>query len=552
MNEKNDKQSDKRIASFLSAVDGNAAPPDKQSLNKLQEQSTAVFMAESAQRKQSKKTSIFLWQVVAKSRITKLAAAAVIVIASFAAGHFSTEKIPGRVLQGKSLFAMKLFDDIAQRNDFIIKQDFDSDGEADYMIKFMYVYPDGRAMTGASAMLRDSLLGERFAAERYSEMFRKCHMLQQWEEGASDEILDIYSANNIALISDALFEVRWIEGHVIRAKFSGIDSELLKKEMLDIETGNRLQVEGYFTDWQVVEVIEGQWHEDIKAIDDLFVHGDAFAQWARQLAVGTEAILAIRRIGYELFLLAAVDHTGEPDAQALLNRDEAQIREVAGIVRFSREWIEAQAGPIFGIERFLESDLPLHRAIQKGDANEVKKLIEEGSDVNAKDSSDRIPLGYAAQKGNMEIVQLLISAGADVNGKGHDDQVPFVWASETGHLDIAKLLILEGTDVTATDNGGSTCLIWAAWKGRTELIQMLLDRGADINAKDNKGGTALHDAVRGGHKETVELLIAEGADVNALSTDSGTPLEIAIHKGREEIAELLRNARAIEPEYVEE
>jgi hypothetical protein len=488
---------------------------------------------EKSKSKKSASNQPDILRIITKSKITKLAAAAVIVIASFAVGHFSTEKKPGRVLHGKSLYAMRLYEDIAQSNDYMVKLvDFDSDDVA--------------------MMWSESLLEDRFAGERYSEMLRKCQLLQQLEEGTSDEILDIYSANNIALVSDALFEVRWIEGHVIRAKFSGIDSDLLKKEMLDIETGNRLQVEGYFTDWQVVEVINGQWHEDINVIDDLFVHGDAYTEWARQLAVGTEAILAIRRIGYELFLLAAVDHTGESDAGALLDRDAEQIKEVAGIVRFSREWIEAQAGPVIGIERFPESELPLHRAIQKGDANEAGRLIEEGADVNAKDSHDRIPLGYAAQKGNMEIVQLLISAGADVNGKGHDDQVPFIWASETGHLDIAKLLILEGTDATAADNGGSTCLIWAAWKGRTELIRMLLDRGADINAKDNKGVTALHDAVRGGHKKTVELLIAEGADVNISSTRGGTPLEIAIHKGQEEIAEMLRNAGATEPETIEE
>jgi ankyrin repeat protein len=537
MNEQNDKQADKRISSFLSSVDSSATPPDKQSLNKLQEQSTAEFLAATTHKNvQSEKTgTTSLWQIVTKGRIIKLAAAAVIAIAGFSAGHFSTEKKTGDVLKGKSLFAKRLFDDIAQSND--------------YMVKLQPDYED----LNLAMMYTQTPWYTRFAGEQYSEMFRKCQLLQLWEEGTSDEILNIYSAQNIGLVSDALFEVQWIEGHVIRAKFSGIDSEHLKKEMLDIETGNRLQVEGYFTDWQVAEVIDGKWHEDVNVIDNLFVHGDAYTQWARQLAVGTEVILAIRRIGYELFLLAAIDHTGESDAQAKLDKDQEQIREVADIVRLGREWMEAQAGPIIGIERAHESDVPLHRAIQKNDVDQVRKLIEEGADVNAKDSSDRIPLGYAAEKGNMEIVELLISSGADVNGKGHDDQVPFVWASEVGHLDIAKLLILEGTDANARDNGGSTCLIWAAWKGRTELIQILLDAGADINAKDDASVTALHDAVRGGHKETVELLITEGADVNIFSTrGGGTPLEIAIHNGGEEIAELLRKAGAIEPEAVDE
>ena len=82
MNEKNDKQADKRISSFLSSVDSSIAPPDKQSLNKLQEQSTAEFLASSADRNlQPEKTrTISLWKTIMKSKITKLAAAAVIIV----------------------------------------------------------------------------------------------------------------------------------------------------------------------------------------------------------------------------------------------------------------------------------------------------------------------------------------------------------------------------------------------------------------------------------------------------------------------------------------
>jgi hypothetical protein len=92
MNEQNDKKVDKRISSFLSAVDSSAIPPDKQSLNKLQEQSTAEFLASSAHKnaRLEKTTTISLWRLGTKSRITKIAAAAVIIIAAvLAVQHFS-------------------------------------------------------------------------------------------------------------------------------------------------------------------------------------------------------------------------------------------------------------------------------------------------------------------------------------------------------------------------------------------------------------------------------------------------------------------------------
>ncbi|MHC4463040.1 MAG: ankyrin repeat domain-containing protein [Planctomycetota bacterium] len=470
-----------------------------------------------------------IWRKFMKSRITKLAAAAVIAIASFAAGHYSTEQRVGTAATPKSLFAKRLFEDIAHRNDYMVKiPNFETD----------FAFEPDFVMYNPPSRSHISLLAERADPEK----FKKLQLLRLWEEGTSDAILDIYNARNIALVSDALFEIRWIEGYVVRAKFVGITSDCLKKEMLDIETGKKLEIEGYITSWEVVKVIDGEWFEDVKVIDDLFIHGDICTEWIGQLDSGTEAILAIRRIGYELYLIDGVDHAGDPNSLAILDRDEAKIREIAEIVRLGRDLIEAE----IRIERKTESDEPLHRAIQHGDVNNVRNLIEEGADVNAKDGSGRIPLGYAAEKGNMEIVELLFAAGADVNGKGHDGQLPFVWASEMGHLDIAKLLILEGTDVTDMDNGGSTCLIWAAWKGRTELAEMLIDRGADVNSKDHNGGTALHDAVRGGHKEMVELLIAKGADVNAKSTKDSTPLDLAIGRADEEMAELLGKYGAIE------
>jgi hypothetical protein len=533
MKAENNKKTDKRVSSLLSAVDRGVAAPDEQFLDKLQKQSSAEFLACSADRIKTRRVS--LWRAILKSPITKLAAAAVIAIASFAAGHYSVEQRAGTTVTPKNLFAKRLFEDIAHRNDYMVTiPNFETDFafEPDFL---MYNLPSRSHIF---------VLADRANHEN----FKKLQLLRLWEEGTSDAILDIYNARNIALVSDALFEIRWIEGYVVRAKFVGITSDCLKKEMLDIETGKKLEIEGYITSWELVKVIDGELFEDVKVIDDLFIHGEARTEWVRQLAGGIEAILAIRRIGYEFYLIDGVDHAGDANAQTILDRDEAQIREIAEIVCLGREQIEEE----IRIERITESDEPLHRAIQYGDVNEVRGLIEEGADVNAKDGSDRIPLGYAAEKGSMEIVELLISAGADVNGCGHDDLVPFVWASETGHIEIAKLLILEGTDVNVRDNGGSTCLIWAAWKGRTELAEMLIDRGADVNSTDHNGGTALHDAVRGGHKEMVELLIAKNADVNAESVNDGTPLDLAIGRANEEMADLLRKYGAIEPDPNEE
>ena len=83
MKAQNDQHKDKRMSLLLSAVDHGANEPDRQFLDKLKEQSTAEFLAFSTDcNKQPEKTiPISIWRIIMKSRITKLAAAAVIVIA---------------------------------------------------------------------------------------------------------------------------------------------------------------------------------------------------------------------------------------------------------------------------------------------------------------------------------------------------------------------------------------------------------------------------------------------------------------------------------------
>lgn len=77
MNFEDEKQKNERLSQLFSVAGGNITEPDKEFLDKLQEQSTAEFMASSAN---NTKTSFPIWSNIMKSKITKLTAAAVIII----------------------------------------------------------------------------------------------------------------------------------------------------------------------------------------------------------------------------------------------------------------------------------------------------------------------------------------------------------------------------------------------------------------------------------------------------------------------------------------
>ena len=136
----------------------------------------------------------------------------------------------------------------------------------------------------------------------------------------------------------------------------------------------------------------------------------------------------------------------------------------------------------------------LHIMCSKGDIWYVKRHLDKGSDVNAKDENGVTPLHYAAEGGYNEIVELLIAAGADVHAKGDEaGETPLHNAAYEGHKEIAELLIAAGANVSAISDGGITPLYIATEPGNpnasTELANLLRKHGGktgeELKAESN-------------------------------------------------------------------
>lgn len=66
-----------------------------------------------------------------------------------------------------------------------------------------------------------------------------------------------------------------------------------------------------------------------------------------------------------------------------------------------------------GIEQTNEIS-PLCKAVATGDLEEVKKLINNGVDVNAK-SNGMMPIHYAAKYNRVDMIKILITAGSKIH-----------------------------------------------------------------------------------------------------------------------------------------
>ena len=171
---------------------------------------------------------------------------------------------------------------------------------------------------------------------------------------------------------------------------------------------------------------------------------------------------------------------------------------------------------------------PLHWAI--GNTPNVKLLLEKGAEINAQTEDGRTPLYLAAtQRFSPADLQLLLDHGADPNLASINGGTPLMDASASGNTQAMQLLLAKKANVNAVSGTGSTALFGAVNSGNIGAVRLLLDRGLNVNHQTKRQGTVLHTAAMQGSEEIVKLLIAKGADVNSRDYRGYSPLMYAAY-----------------------
>lgn len=187
----------------------------------------------------------------------------------------------------------------------------------------------------------------------------------------------------------------------------------------------------------------------------------------------------------------------------------------------------------------------LHQAAMQGDSNQVRRLLQQGADVNAKVRSDEqyspewgnTPLHYAARDGRKDVVEQLLAAGAAANAANDRGVTPLHRA--LSYRELITLLIERGANVNVADGRGETPLHWAAQDGQADAVELLLLRGASVRVRNNAGLTPLHMAARSGSATACTKLAGYGGDVNAATHHGMTPLHLAAAHGHHTVVEAI-------------
>jgi ankyrin repeat protein len=237
---------------------------------------------------------------------------------------------------------------------------------------------------------------------------------------------------------------------------------------------------------------------------------------------------------------AAAD--GEIEQVKLLISEGADIN-----ARDQRGWTPALAALYGGelavtdllLEEGADTTTP-HLVAYTGDLRGIKSLLEKDATV---DSLEGLTLLHAAAAGgHADIVEFLIAEGFEATATTEDDETtPLYLAAISGHKEVAELLIANGADVNAEGKYAATPLHMAAVNGHRFIADLLIEAGAEVNAqKNNKWGeTPLHYATWAGQKDVAGLLIARGANLNARDNEKSTPLHFAVNRGHKDVVEML-------------
>ena len=193
-------------------------------------------------------------------------------------------------------------------------------------------------------------------------------------------------------------------------------------------------------------------------------------------------------------------------------------------------------------------DAPVAEAAMKGDATQVRALIDAGADVNAALGDGMTALHWSAERGDHDIAVLLLSAGARLDATTRLGEFrPLHLAARGGHADVVLALLEAGADPgVATTTGGVTPLHMAAGSGSGRAVSALIEHGAVVDRPETAWGqTPLMFAAASGRVEAIRALMDAGAQLDLRANVLDMPSRNT--QDGEDQAERRRRMRAGEP-----
>ncbi len=200
----------------------------------------------------------------------------------------------------------------------------------------------------------------------------------------------------------------------------------------------------------------------------------------------------------------------------------------------------------------------LRKAVQTGDTNSLALFLKTKTNANMLVRYSTQPgafaglLHIAVEAGQVETAKLLLDSGADPNQRDWRGRAPLIWTVEfteesvgaEKRSELLKLLASAGAQLDLADSYGETALTYAAIVGNAQLTKQLVVLGAAVNVRNRYGSSPLHLAKT---PAVAEVLLDAGADQNSTNLSGRTPLDVQLAEGRLNVVATLTNKSRVRP-----
>jgi ankyrin repeat protein len=134
-------------------------------------------------------------------------------------------------------------------------------------------------------------------------------------------------------------------------------------------------------------------------------------------------------------------------------------------------------------------------AARVGAAETLRRLAEEGADLDARDPHGQTALMLAAVRGHLAAARWLVSSGAALDVTAKYGLSAVMLATLSGHAEIVRVLVAAGADLSLRGSGapgfaGKRALELAADRGDGAIVELLASAARRPDRIEDQRGLA--------------------------------------------------------------
>jgi ankyrin repeat protein len=163
-------------------------------------------------------------------------------------------------------------------------------------------------------------------------------------------------------------------------------------------------------------------------------------------------------------------------------------------------------------------------------------------------------LAHAVNHGNLEIIKMLLENGSDINTTGELGESMLHIAARAGHVSVINFFLEKGLDIHSKDNNGNGLLHYVALNDfsrrrtvsieqKKQIIQLLIDGGCQLEEKNERGQTPLFTATIHNKANILDIFIEKGANSNIQDHNGLRPIDYAVDRKFTTLIDILTDAK---------